>query len=133
MSSDMLNKRHLCADCLKCGIDTPTYLLVAGSAVHGDGSEPAPNCAWLCQGHLMLRLSQGTELVYFTTDPDELTSKYTDFASLSDLCRAEGGYYPTFLTQKAPTEVRRQELTFLADLYDAAQSERGDPRRAFRS
>ena len=61
----------------------------------------------------------------------ELTTRWTAFDAFADLLRGshEGpscGYRPTL------SKANRETLE-LADLYDAAQVERGDPRRANRS
>ena len=62
---------------------------------------------------------------------DELTQRWTAFDSFADLLRGSHtgpacGYRPSL--RKDNRETRE-----LADLYDAAQIERGDPRRAARS
>ena len=62
---------------------------------------------------------------------EELTQRWTAFDSFADLLRGshEGpacGYRPTLNRSN-------RETMELADLYDAAQVERGDPRRAHRS
>jgi len=67
-----------------------------------------------------------------------LTRKHTAFDSFDDLINAAGGYEPTIRCM-APRETRswdyraeRLELLALADHYDGAQEQRGDPRRAYR-
>lgn len=58
---------------------------------------------------------------------DQLTRDLTiGFSGFAALLNARGGYYPTL---RADLDGRNAEL---ADLYDAAQAQRGDPRRAFR-
>lgn len=57
--------------------------------------------------------------------PDDLTRKLTAFLTFEGLLTAEARYRPS-LYPDSP------ELVRLADLYDAAQEARGDPRRAFR-
>lgn len=56
---------------------------------------------------------------------DEITRKLSSFVTFEELLGAAGGYRPT-IHPDSPDKVR------LADAYDAAQAERGDPRRAFR-
>ena len=62
---------------------------------------------------------------------EELTQRWTAFDCFADLLRGshEGptcGYRPSLRSNN-------RETRELADLYDAAQVERGDPRRAYRS
>lgn len=60
-----------------------------------------------------------------TAELDTLTRTLTAFATFQDLLDAQGGYRPSL--------VKRDAQTFaLANAYDAAQSKRGDSRRAFR-
>ena len=60
------------------------------------------------------------------TQIDALTNELTAFATFEDMLNAEGGYRPSFYVEYDP---RFREL---ADAYDKAQAERGDPRRAYR-
>ena len=62
---------------------------------------------------------------------DALTAKYTAFKSIQEMLDAKGGYFPSLRTESAHTG--RTEIARLADAYDAYQSARGDPRRAYRS
>lgn len=57
---------------------------------------------------------------------DILVNELTAFASFEELLNAKGGYRPSFYVEYDP---RFREL---ADAYDKAQAERGDPRRAYR-
>jgi hypothetical protein len=61
-----------------------------------------------------------------TNRANELTTKHTAFKNFSRMLNAAGGYSPTLRPDIDP------ELAELADLYDAAQSDRNDPRRAYR-
>ncbi|WP_300684684.1 hypothetical protein [uncultured Bilophila sp.] len=57
---------------------------------------------------------------------DSLTNELTAFVSFAEMLNAEGGYRPSFYAEYDP---RFREL---ADAYDKAQEEQGDPRRAYR-
>lgn len=57
---------------------------------------------------------------------DEITRKHTAFENFKDMVNAEGGYRPTLRTESV------KELKILADCYDQAQKDKGDPRRALR-
>jgi len=57
---------------------------------------------------------------------DKITDTRTAFNSFQELLDAPGGYFPSLRKTVA-------EESFLADCYDAAQTERGDSRRAFLS
>jgi hypothetical protein len=57
---------------------------------------------------------------------DELTQRWTAFADFTELVTAQGGYRPSLRASGHQTRL-------LADYYDAAQIEIGDPRRAYRS
>lgn len=67
-----------------------------------------------------------------TMNDDELTAKYTAFASMQELLTAKGGYRPSLRCESA-SGTRGRDLTQLANAYDAYQAARGDSRRAFRS
>ena len=58
-------------------------------------------------------------------DIDDLIAHNTGFSSLDDMLNARGGYRPS-------CDVSRLEMELIADAYDAAQTARGDERRAFR-
>jgi hypothetical protein len=58
-------------------------------------------------------------------DMDKLIYQNTGFSSLDDLLNARGGYRPS-------CDMSRLEMELIADAYDAAQTERGDERRAYR-
>jgi len=58
-------------------------------------------------------------------DIDYLIAHNSGFSSLDDMLNARGGYRPS-------CDVSRLEMELIADAYDAAQSARGDERRAFR-
>ena len=58
-------------------------------------------------------------------DIDELIAHNSGFSSLDDMLNARGGYRPS-------CDVSRLEMELIADAYDAAQTARGDERRAFR-
>ena len=58
-------------------------------------------------------------------DVDDLIAHNTGFSSLDDMLNARGGYRPS-------CDVSRLEMELIADAYDAAQTARGDERRAFR-
>ena len=58
-------------------------------------------------------------------DIDDLIAHNTGFSSLDDMLTARGGYRPS-------CDVSRLEMELIADAYDAAQTARGDERRAFR-
>jgi len=75
---------------------------------------------------------------------DQLTRRHTAFESFESLIKAPDGYRPSIQSESAgacllpcgiriTTRNRRQELRRLADLYDEAQRNRGDHRRAWRS
>jgi len=69
-----------------------------------------------------------------TSDLDALTRRLTAFNSFHDLLDAKGGYRPSLrCVSGCPGGQNIPELKRLADAYDQAQAERGDPRRAFRS
>ena len=72
-------------------------------------------------GDSMIRTEEQT-----MTQLNALTNELTAFTSFEDMLNAEGGYRPSFYVQYDP---RFREL---ADAYDKAQEERGDPRRAYR-
>jgi hypothetical protein len=67
---------------------------------------------------------------------DRLVAYYTGFKTLEQMLNAAGGYRPTIrCTREVNARASEKELADLlaiADAYDAAQAERGDPRRAFR-
>lgn len=68
------------------------------------------------------------------SDLDSLTRHLTAFDCFHDLLHAKGGYRPSLrCISGCPFGKNIPELTRLADGYDAAQAQRGDPRRAFRS
>ncbi len=58
-------------------------------------------------------------------DIDDLIAHNSGFSSLDDMLNARGGYRPS-------CDVSRLEMELIADAYDAAQTARGDERRAFR-
>ena len=58
-------------------------------------------------------------------DVDDLIAHNSGFSSLDDMLNARGGYRPS-------CDVSRLEMELIADAYDAAQTARGDERRAFR-
>ncbi len=62
---------------------------------------------------------------------DQLVAKHTAFSTMQDMLDAQGGYRPSLRTNTAPTW--RSEIGRIADAYDAAQTVRGDSRRAHRS
>ena len=64
---------------------------------------------------------------------DEITTEYTALPSFSALIDASHNYRPTLYCYAATDEGDRACLTFLADHYDQAQTQRGDPRRAYRT
>lgn len=66
-----------------------------------------------------------SEPVVEIAESDRLTRSLTAFDSFAELLNAAGNYRPTIFERDA--DHRR-----LADLYDAAQAERGDSRRAYR-
>jgi hypothetical protein len=57
---------------------------------------------------------------------DLLSRHATAYRSFQDLLDAEHDYFPTL-------DMRDPDAALLADFYDQAQEERGDPRRAFRT
>lgn len=64
---------------------------------------------------------------------DKLTRELTAFRSFDEMLTAPGNYRPTLMCH--PDDFSSRDgcrLMYLADLYDAAQRERGDPRRAYR-
>jgi len=67
---------------------------------------------------------------------ESLTRKLTAFENFGSLLLAKGGYRPSlWTTGRGPSPVcpaHATETAKLADLYDAAQTACGDPRRAFR-
>ncbi|HEY0944249.1 MAG TPA: hypothetical protein VGD81_03250 [Opitutaceae bacterium] len=62
---------------------------------------------------------------------DLLVRRHTAFASFEELLTAPGHYRPT-ITEHGKLPLDAAECRALADLYDAAQMERGDWRRAYR-
>ena len=64
---------------------------------------------------------------------DELTAKHTASRTMQEMLDAKGGYFPSLRTASSRTRIDRQELTRLANAYDAYQAARGDARRAYRS
>lgn len=56
---------------------------------------------------------------------DKLTARLTAFPNLQALLDAPGGYRPSIYRDESP------DHQTLADAYDYAQAQRGDPRRAF--
>ena len=62
-----------------------------------------------------------------TARANELTQRWTAFADLAEMLDAKGGYRPSIHTR------HNAQLIELANYYDAAQAERGDKRRAYRS
>lgn len=77
-------------------------------------------------GNLKHRSYTIVEDVQHWTEADELTATLTAFESFNALMGAPGGYRPS-LSESKPAHRK------LADLYDAAQERRGDPRRAHRN
>jgi len=68
------------------------------------------------------------------SDLDALTRRLTAFNSFNNLLHAKGGYRPSLrCVSGCPIGKNISELKRLADAYDHAQVQRGDPRRAFRS
>ena len=65
------------------------------------------------------------ETVEPVVDIDDLIAHNSGFSSLDDMLNARGGYRPS-------CDVSRLEMELIADAYDAAQTDRGDERRAFR-
>ena len=65
------------------------------------------------------------ETVEPVVDVDDLIAHNTGFSTLDDMLNARGGYRPS-------CDVSRLEMELIADAYDAAQTARGDERRAFR-
>lgn len=65
------------------------------------------------------------ETIKPVVDIDDLIAHNTGFSSLDDMLNARGGYRPS-------CDVSRLEMELIADAYDAAQTARGDERRAFR-
>ena len=57
---------------------------------------------------------------------NEITRKYTAFETFEAMVNAEGSYRPTLRAESI------HELKILADYYDQAQEDKGDPRRALR-
>lgn len=65
---------------------------------------------------------------------DALTRQLTAFDCFHELLHAKGGYRPSLrCVSGCPGGKNIRKLTRLADAYDQAQAECGDPRRAFRS
>ena len=65
------------------------------------------------------------ETIKPVVDIDDLIAHNSGFSSLDDMLNARGGYRPS-------CDVSRLEMELIADAYDAAQTARGDERRAFR-
>ena len=65
------------------------------------------------------------ETVEPVVDIDDLIAHNSGFSSLDDMLNARGGYRPS-------CDVSRLEMELIADAYDAAQTDRGDERRAVR-
>ena len=65
------------------------------------------------------------ETVEPVVDIDDLIAHNSGFSSLDDMLNARGGY-------RHSCDVSRLEMELIADAYDAAQTDRGDERRAFR-
>ena len=68
---------------------------------------------------------------------DELCKRWTSWVSFQALLAAKDDqlYCPTLIPPRGRGKAARQEredLAALADAYDAAMAERGDPRRAYR-
>lgn len=85
--------------------------------------------AWLADGMASLapRLTRAER-----QEADALTVTHTCFDSLADMANALGGYRPSLHTSERNDQGDRLPLLRLADLYDKAQAQRGDPRRAYR-
>lgn len=64
---------------------------------------------------------------------NDLTRRHTAFSGFQALLDAPGAYFPSLRTASTPDVAEREEITELADCYDAAQQHRDDPRRAYRS
>lgn len=72
-----------------------------------------------------------------TSRADELTRKWTGWSSFETLLKSpdDPSYFPTLAPPRGRSkaaQLESAELGELADLYDQAQAERGDPRRAYR-
>lgn len=85
-----------------------------------------------------IRVTQGAatlaDISASASDLDALTRRLTAFDCFHDLLHAQGGYRPSLrCISGCPAGKNIPELTRLADAYDQAQAQRGDPRRAFRS
>jgi hypothetical protein len=64
---------------------------------------------------------------------DRLTRELTAFESFEAMLSAKGNYRPTLMCHPDDASGRDGcRHSYLADLYDQAQQERGDPRRAYR-
>lgn len=63
---------------------------------------------------------------------NNLIRKHTCFNGVLDLLKSEGNYRPTLYTKAARRKKDREELTAIADFYDAIMAKRNDPRRAYR-
>ena len=62
---------------------------------------------------------------------DKLTQQFTAYDTFNELLNAKGGFYPSLPFYLQKTQRRRREMLRLVDLYNEAQKERGDERRAF--